>query len=62
MTLAARILASSDAEAARYITWGYTFVALGSDIGFLAKAADTQLKALRRMVNVDALASPPSKE
>jgi hypothetical protein len=59
MTLAAGILASSDAEAARYITWGYTFVALGSDIGFLAKAADAQLKALRQTISINSIAARP---
>jgi 4-hydroxy-2-oxoheptanedioate aldolase len=28
-------------EAQRYIEWGYTFVAVGSDLGLLAKGADT---------------------
>lgn len=37
----AGILTPVEEEARRYIEWGYTFVALGSDLGLLAKGADT---------------------
>jgi 4-hydroxy-2-oxoheptanedioate aldolase len=36
----AGILTPSEEEARRYIAWGYTFVAVGSDIGLLARGAD----------------------
>lgn len=34
------ILTSNEDEAKRYIDWGYTFVAVGSDAGLLVKSAD----------------------
>ena len=34
------ILTGNEAEARRYLDWGYGFVAVGSDIGLLAKGAD----------------------
>jgi 4-hydroxy-2-oxoheptanedioate aldolase len=37
----AGILTPIEEEARRYIEWGYTFVALGSDLGLLAKGADS---------------------
>ncbi len=37
----AGILTGNEDEARRYIEWGYLFVAVGSDIGLLAKNADT---------------------
>ncbi|WP_315831520.1 HpcH/HpaI aldolase/citrate lyase family protein [Bradyrhizobium prioriisuperbiae] len=37
---AAGILTPVEADARRYIEWGYHFVAVGSDIGLLAKTAD----------------------
>lgn len=37
----AGILTANEDEAKRYIEWGYLFVAVGSDIGLLAKNADT---------------------
>jgi 4-hydroxy-2-oxoheptanedioate aldolase len=37
----AGILTPVEDEARRYIEWGYTFVAVGSDLGILAKGADT---------------------
>ena len=37
---AAGILTGNEAEARRYLDWGYGFVAVGSDIGLLAKGAD----------------------
>lgn len=40
----AGILTGNEAEARRYIDWGYTFVAVGSDIGLLAKTADALAK------------------
>lgn len=36
----AGILAASEADVRRYIEWGYRFVAVGSDLGLLAKGAD----------------------
>lgn len=36
----AGILTGNEDEAQRYIDWGYTFVAVGSDLGVLAKNAD----------------------
>lgn len=36
----AGILTGNEDEAQRYIEWGYTFVAVGSDLGVLAKNAD----------------------
>lgn len=36
----AGILTASEADARRYIEWGYRFVAVGSDLGLLAKGAD----------------------
>jgi 4-hydroxy-2-oxoheptanedioate aldolase len=36
----AGILTPSEDEARRYLEWGFTFVAVGSDIGVLRKAAD----------------------
>jgi 4-hydroxy-2-oxoheptanedioate aldolase len=40
----AGILTGVDEEVRRYIDWGYLFVAVGSDIGLLAKNADTLAK------------------
>lgn len=37
----AGILTGNEDEARRYIEWGYLFVAVGSDVGLLAKSADT---------------------
>jgi 4-hydroxy-2-oxoheptanedioate aldolase len=37
----AGILTPIEEEARRYIEWGYTFVAVGSDLGLVAKGADT---------------------
>jgi len=37
----AGILTGNEDEAKRYIEWGYLFVAVGSDVGLLAKSADT---------------------
>ncbi len=37
----AGILTPVEEEARRYIEWGYTFVAVGSDLGLVAKGADT---------------------
>lgn len=43
----AGILTGNEDEARRYIDWGYLFVAVGSDIGLLAKAADTLAKKFK---------------
>lgn len=40
MGKAAGILTGKPEEARRYLDWGYTFVAVGTDVGLLAKAAD----------------------
>ncbi|WP_424630313.1 HpcH/HpaI aldolase family protein [Bradyrhizobium sp. SYSU BS000235] len=40
----AGILTPNEAEADRYIDWGYTFVAVGSDLGLLSKNADALAK------------------
>lgn len=37
---ASGILTGVDADARRYIEWGYGFIAVGTDIGLLAKSAD----------------------
>jgi 4-hydroxy-2-oxoheptanedioate aldolase len=44
---AAGILTLSEEEARRYIGWGYTFVAVGSDIGLLSRGADTLAKKFK---------------
>ena len=36
----AGILTGNEEEARRYIDWGYLFVAVGADVGLLAKSAD----------------------
>ena len=41
----AGILTPSEADARRYIEWGYRFVAVGSDLGLMAKHADALAKA-----------------
>lgn len=43
----AGILTSNEEEAKRYIEWGYTFVAVGSDLGVLAKNADALAKRFK---------------
>jgi 4-hydroxy-2-oxoheptanedioate aldolase len=43
----AGILGPTEAEARRYIEWGYRFVAVGSDLGLLAKNADALAKAFK---------------
>ncbi len=43
----AGILTANADEARRYIEWGYLFVAVGSDIGLLAKGADTLAKSFK---------------
>jgi 4-hydroxy-2-oxoheptanedioate aldolase len=43
----AGILTPNDAEARRYIEWGYKFVAVGSDLGIMAKGADALAKAFK---------------
>lgn len=40
----AGILTGNEDEIRRYIEWGYLFVAVGADVGLLAKAADTLAK------------------
>lgn len=41
----AGILTPSEPDARRYIEWGYRFVAVGSDLGLMAKHADALAKA-----------------
>jgi 4-hydroxy-2-oxoheptanedioate aldolase len=43
----AGILTLSEEEARRYVGWGYTFVAVGSDIGLLARGADALAKRFK---------------
>jgi 4-hydroxy-2-oxoheptanedioate aldolase len=43
----AGILTPNEDEARRYISWGYTFVAVGSDVGLLARGADTLAKKFK---------------
>ncbi len=43
----AGILAPVEADARRYLDWGYGFVAVGADIGVLRKAADELLARFR---------------
>jgi 4-hydroxy-2-oxoheptanedioate aldolase len=45
------ILAANEADAHRYIEWGYKMVGLGSDQGLLAKASDTLLSNCRQFVS-----------
>ena len=47
---AAGILTSSEVDAARYIDWGYRFVAVGTDIGLLAKNADVLAAAFKGLI------------
>jgi 4-hydroxy-2-oxoheptanedioate aldolase len=41
------ILTGNEEEARRYIEWGYGFVAVGSDVGLLAKGADALAKKFK---------------
>ncbi len=43
----AGILTGNEEEVRRYIDWGYLFVAVGSDVGVLAKGADTLAKKFK---------------
>lgn len=43
----AGILTPVEVEARRYIEWGYTFVAVGSDLGLVAKGADMLAAAFK---------------
>ena len=43
----AGILTANEDEARRYLDWGYLFVAVGSDIGLLAKYADALAKKFK---------------
>ena len=43
----AGILAPWGDEARRYIDWGYGFVAVGSDLGVLARGSDTLAKTFK---------------
>jgi len=43
----AGILTLSEEEARRYISWGYTFVAVGSDIGLLGRGADALARTFK---------------
>ncbi len=44
---AAGILSTNEDESRRYIAWGYTFVAVGADIGLLARNADALAKKFK---------------
>ena len=43
----AGILTGNEDEARRYIGWGYTFVAVGSDVGLLGRGADALVAKFR---------------
>ena len=43
----AGILTGNEDEARRYIGWGYTFVAVGADVGLLARGADALAKKFK---------------
>ena len=43
----AGILTTNEDEARRYIGWGYTFVAVGSDVGLLVRNADALAKKFK---------------
>jgi 4-hydroxy-2-oxoheptanedioate aldolase len=43
----AGILTSNEEEARRYIEWGYLFVAVGADVGLLARNADALAKKFK---------------
>jgi 4-hydroxy-2-oxoheptanedioate aldolase len=43
----AGILSGNEEEVRRYIAWGYTFVAVGSDVGLLGRGADALAKKFR---------------
>ena len=43
----AGILTGNEDEIRRYIGWGYTFVAVGSDVGLLARCADALAKKFK---------------
>jgi 4-hydroxy-2-oxoheptanedioate aldolase len=43
----AGILTPNEEEARRYIGWGYTFVAVGADLGLLARGADMLAKKFK---------------
>jgi 4-hydroxy-2-oxoheptanedioate aldolase len=43
----AGILTGNEDEARRYIEWGYSFVAVGADVGLLAKNADALCKRFK---------------
>lgn len=44
---AAGILTPVEEDARRYLTWGYTFVAVGSDVGLLVKGGDALVKTFK---------------
>jgi len=43
----AGILTPNEEEAKKFIAWGYAFVAVGTDVGLLAKNADAQAKRFK---------------
>jgi 4-hydroxy-2-oxoheptanedioate aldolase len=43
----AGILSGNEEEVRRYIAWGYTFVAVGSDVALLGRGADALVKKFR---------------
>jgi 4-hydroxy-2-oxoheptanedioate aldolase len=45
---AAGILAPLELDARRYIDWGYTFIAVGSDLGVLRGGADALVRTFKR--------------
>jgi len=48
--LGAGTLAFNDADAHRYLGWGYTMLGIGSDQGLLARASDELVDRFRKVV------------
>ena len=44
----AGILTASEADARSYIEWGYSFVAVGTDLGLLVRGADALMKSFQK--------------
>jgi 4-hydroxy-2-oxoheptanedioate aldolase len=42
------ILTVNEAEARRYLEWGYTFIAVGVDTNLLARTADALAQSFKR--------------
>ena len=46
------ILASGQADAARYVEWGYRFVAVGSDLGIITRGADALARSMSGLTHI----------